>query len=120
MKRIPSTQAFDRARAAVAASAAEVDGDLPLSELAARTGLSPFHLHRVFSAATGETPKQYGLRIRLSQAGALLLTSGQSVLSVAMSCGFRSPEVFTRAFRRQFGMTPSAYRARGFSSPVAG
>ena len=119
MKRIPSTRAFNRAQAAVTASAAAIDDDLPLSQLAERTRLSPFHLHRVFSVATGETPKQYGLRIRLSHAGALLLTSDQPVLNVAMSCGFRSPEVFTRAFRRQFGMTPSAYRARGFSPPVA-
>jgi effector-binding domain-containing protein len=34
---------------------------------------------------------------------------------VALSCGFQSHEVFIRAFRRSFGMTPSTYRRRGFA-----
>jgi AraC family transcriptional regulator len=36
------------------------------------------------------------------------------VLDVALSCGFQSHEAFCRTFRRRFGMTPSAYRERGF------
>jgi AraC family transcriptional regulator len=117
MKRVhPPTLA--RARAAIAASASRLDDAVPLAALAAQSGVSPFHLHRVFSAVAGETPKQYGLRLRLSRAGALLLASRKPVLRIAMSCGFRSAEVFTRAFRRQFGMTPTAYRARGFAAQI--
>jgi len=118
MKRTPHDARFDRAHPAIAASASQLEGDVPLSVLAARARLSSFHLHRVFSAVVGQTPKQYGLRIRLSRAAASLLTSREPVLRIAMSCGFRSPEVFTRAFRRQFGMTPTAYRARGFDAHV--
>jgi AraC family transcriptional regulator len=99
-------------------SAAHFDEQVPLSVLADHAGLSSFHLHRVFSAVAGETPKQYGLRLRLNRAAAALLTTADSVLRIAMSCGFNSAEVFTRAFRRRFGMTPTAYRARGFSTTV--
>jgi AraC family transcriptional regulator len=95
-------------------AAAHLDEDISLTALASQAALSPFHLHRVFSAAAGETSKQYTLRLRLGRAAALLVASGDSVLDVALSCGFQSHEVFCRAFRRQFGTTPSAYRARGF------
>ncbi len=78
--------------------------------------MSPFHLHRVFSAVADETPKQFTLRLRLGHAAALLLAGNDSVLRVALACGFESHEGFTRAFRRRFGMTPSAYRARGFAA----
>jgi AraC-like DNA-binding protein len=102
----------------MALSVARLDDEVPLAELASASKLSPFHLHRLFSAAAGETPKQFGTRLRLSQAAALLLTGRQSVRRIALSCGFRSHEVFTRAFRRRFGMTPSAYRARGFVTDI--
>jgi AraC-like DNA-binding protein/effector-binding domain-containing protein len=100
-------------------AAAHLDDDISLTALASQAALSPFHLHRVFAAAVGETSKQYTLRLRLGRAAALLLTSGDSVLDVALSCGFQSHEVFCRAFRRQFGTTPSAYRARGFVNSVS-
>jgi AraC family transcriptional regulator len=96
-------------------AAAHLDEDLSLAALADHTGLSAFHLHRVFSAAAGETPKQFTLRLRLGRAAALLLTTEDSVLDVALSCGFQSHEAFCRAFRKRFRITPSAYRARGFA-----
>jgi AraC family transcriptional regulator len=40
------------------------------------------------------------------------------VLSIALRAGFESHEGFTRAFRRRFRITPSAYRERGFATPV--
>jgi len=45
----------------------------------------------------------------------LLLASDDSILDIALSCGFQSHEVFIRAFRRRFGTTPSVYRACGFA-----
>ena len=112
------TAAFKRVQPALAIAAARLDEDVSLSALAAGTRLSPFHLHRLFLAVAGETPKQYTLRLRLARAAALLLTSDQSVLDVALSCGFQSHEAFTRAFRRQFAMTPRRYRQRGFAAAI--
>ena len=86
-----------------------------MAALASQAGLSAFHLHRVFSAAAGETPKQFTLRLRLGRAAAMLLTSDDPVLDIALECGFQSHEAFCRAFRKRFGMTPSDYRARGFA-----
>jgi AraC family transcriptional regulator len=100
----------------VAYAAGHLDQDVSLAALADRAGLSAFHLHRVFSAAAGETPKQFTLRLRLGRAAAMLLTGDDSVLDIALGCGFQSHEAFCRAFRKRFGMTPSDYRARGFAN----
>jgi AraC family transcriptional regulator len=99
----------------LAFATAHLDQDLSLRVLAGQAGLSAFHMHRVFSAAAGETPKQFTLRLRLESAAAMLLTAEDSVLEVALSCGFQSHEAFCRAFRKRFSMTPSAYRERGFA-----
>jgi len=102
----------------LAFAAAHLDEDLSLDALAREAGLSAFHLHRVFSSAAGETPKEYTMRLRVGRAAVMLLTSDDSVLDVALACGFQSHEVFCRTFRRRFGITPSAYRERGFADRV--
>jgi AraC family transcriptional regulator len=110
---------FRRIQAALAYAATHLDEDVSLGVLAGRAGLSPFHLQRVFAALAGETPKQLTLRLRLERAAAMLLTRDDTVLDIALSCGFQSHEVFCRTFRRRFGMTPKAYRARGFVNGVS-
>jgi AraC family transcriptional regulator len=107
--------ALRQVQPALAFAAKHLDADLSLSALANRAGMSAFHLHRIFTASVGETPKQLTLRLRLGRAAVLLLSGGETVLEVALACGFRSHEVFCRAFRRRFGITPSAYRKRGFA-----
>lgn len=119
----PMTARFKRVQPALAFAAARPDEDLPLAALSARAGLSPFHLHRLFVAVAGETPKQYTLRLRVSRGAALLLTTGHSVLDVALSCGFSVRGTLSRApgrtapkerndlFHRQEGPRPAA-RAR--------
>lgn len=87
-----------------------LDTNVSLESLARRSGWSPFHLHRAFRRTVGETPKQYTLRLRLEAAAARLLASDESVIDIALAAGFTSHEVFTRAFRRQFGRTPGDYR----------
>jgi AraC family transcriptional regulator len=88
-----------------------LDAPLDLDELARVANFSPFHFHRVFSGWLGETLSDYLQRRRLA-VGAIRLAarSGDSVLSVALSVGFGSGEAFARAFKRQFGCTPTIWR----------
>jgi AraC family transcriptional regulator len=95
-------------------TASHLDEDLSLRALAAKAGLSPFHLHRLFSAEAGETAKQFALRLRLDRAAVMLIQSREPIVEIALANGFQSHEVFSRTFRRRFGMSPSAYRAQGF------
>ena len=89
---------------------ANLDGDLGLAAISRRARLSPFHLQRRFKAAVGETPKAYTSRLRLERAAFQLLVHDAKVIEVALECGYRSHETFTRAFRRRFGRSPSEYR----------
>jgi AraC family transcriptional regulator of adaptative response/methylated-DNA-[protein]-cysteine methyltransferase len=85
---------------------------LDLAELAARAGLSRFHLQRSFKAAAGVTPKQYveACRMRKLKHG---LQTGKDVTSAVYDAGFgSSSRVYERADTR-LGMTPRQYRKGG-------
>jgi AraC family transcriptional regulator len=87
-----------------------LDGDVSLEALAREFGRSPFHFHRLFSAAVGETPKQHVHRLRLERAAYKLAITDDGVLDVALSVGFRSHETFSRAFKQWSSRSPSEYR----------
>lgn len=91
-----------------------LDQPLSLEELAKVAHFSPFHFHRIFSAAAGETLGNYLTRRRVETAAARLASQpGLSVLSLALSVGFQSGEAFSRAFKRHFGLAPSAWKQAG-------
>lgn len=87
---------------------------LRLEDIAREACFSPFHFHRIYAAFTGETLYQFILRIRLERAASLIL-SGQSrsLTELSLDCGFSSPAVFARAFKKAFGMSASEYRKNG-------
>jgi AraC-like DNA-binding protein len=82
-----------------------------IGELAARAGLSPRHFARSFLEATGCTPHDYLLRLRLSCARELMTRPSQAVClkEIAKSCGFYDQTHFGRHFRRVFGTTPASF-----------
>jgi AraC family transcriptional regulator len=81
-----------------------------LHHLAAEAGLSPFHYLRTFRRVTGVTPHQFILRARLREAAARLVGERRKVIDVALDAGFGDISNFNRAFRREFGVAPEAYR----------
>lgn len=84
--------------------------DQSLARIADRSSWSRFHLHRLFEREVGETPKAYVERLRLERAAAMLGATDKTVLDIALESGFKSHEVFSRAFKRHFGQSPSSYR----------
>ena len=92
---------------------AEPADDASLGALARRAHRSRFALHRTVRAVIGETPQRYVTRVRLDRAATALLLSRRTIAAIASDYGYASHEVFTRAFRRQFGMPPVTMRARG-------
>ncbi len=91
---------------------AERLGDgLQVADLARAVSLSPFHLCRAFRAVTGSTLHGHRNRIRLHQA-LERLSGGEDLTQTALELGYSSHSHFTLAFRRMFGLTPSAARAQ--------
>ena len=89
-------------------AAAHLDEALPLAELGAKVGMSPWHLHRLYRRSWGLTPAQHRLEARLRAARALLL-SGHPVAEAAAATGFADQSHFCRAFRRLMGVPPAAW-----------
>jgi len=84
---------------------------LDLERLAAIANFSPFHFHRVFHALTGETLADRVRRRRLEvAAGRLVAERERAASAIGFDVGFASAEVFTRAFRARFGVTPTDWR----------
>lgn len=98
-------QAIERARDYLAANARR---RVPLEVLATVSGLSKFHLLRVFKAQTGLTPWQFQTQLRIDLARRLL-AAGEPAGQVAAACGFVDQSHMTRRFRQIVGLTPSAY-----------
>lgn len=82
---------------------------ITLNMLAKVSGYSPWHCERVFKELTGRTPFDYIRGIRLSRAAIRLSEGKTRVIDIAFDFVFDSHEGFTRAFSRQFGITPKYY-----------
>ena len=90
---------------------ANLDEEHSLEKLARVAFFSPFHFHRIFRALTGETINNYVKRIRLQNAGSMLLSDHRRpVTEIATLCGFNSTAVFCRAFRDHFGRSTGEFR----------
>ncbi len=90
---------------------ANLEGDLSVKTLSQVANFSAFHFHRQFTAFVGVPVSRYVQLMRLRRAAHCLSSlADYSVLDAAFGAGFESPEAFSRAFRRAFGMTPSAFR----------
>src|SRR5689334_10536128 len=85
---------------------------ISLDDVAATSGVSRYHLSRVFAVATGHPVVRYIRGRRLTEAARALAGGAGDILAVALDHGYGSHEAFTRAFRDQFGVTPEAVRAQ--------
>ena len=112
MSDLPSNAAYTKRFDLVLAYIdANLEGDLSVKTLSQVANFSAFHFHRQFTAFVGVPVSRYVQLMRLRRAAhSLSSLADYSVLDAAFGAGFESPEAFSRAFRRAFGMTPSAFR----------
>lgn len=89
-----------------------VDSPLTIAAISRRVGVTPRTLEKIFTAAVGETPGAYNLRLRLLAARRLVLDTAEPMANIAARTGFSGAAAFSRAFRRAFGVAPTQMRAR--------
>ena len=87
-----------------------LDESLDLKTLAEVAALSEFHFHRVFKALKGETIGAHISRLRIEAAARLLRYSALSIEDIAFNIGYEAPAALSKAFKNQYGITPTKYR----------
>lgn len=88
-----------------------LDQPLELKSIAEIANFSPFHFHRIFTFLIGETPIDYIQRLRIEKAACRLRENMDiSISEIADSCGFCTVSLFSRVFKKFFGLTPSQFR----------
>ena len=117
----PDQPAFATQQAAMVAQLCRVieQAEQPptLDELAERAGLSAFHLHRVFKAVTGLTPRAYA-RARRAERVRRELDSAGSVTEAIYDAGYNAGSRFYEQAGDVLGMTPTRYRAGGAGTDI--
>ena len=95
---------------AIAIMRAQLHAPLPLEAVARKAGLSTSRLHALFRSRLGTSPQRYLAGLRMAQAARLLAGSRLPIAEIALSIGYGDQSAFSRAFRREFGKPPAAYR----------
>lgn len=81
--------------------------NLSVAQVARQACLSPFHFHRRFREAFGQSPGEWFRAIKLEKARALLASGRLTVTQVALSCGFADVFSFSKTYKRVYGVSPS-------------
>ncbi len=89
---------------------------LSLAQLAREAGMSKYRLSHRFTEVMGVSFREYLLRVRLERAKNLLVAGHTSITEVAQAVGFGDLPRFDKLFRRNTGVTPSAYRSQNCSA----
>ena len=87
-----------------------LDESLDLKSLAEVAALSEFHFHRIFKALKGESIGAHISRLRIEAAARLLRYSALSIEDIAFNIGYEAPAALSKAFKNQYGITPTQYR----------
>ena len=120
MPAVPATTEATAARIAAACRRIEGATEPPsLAELATQAGLSTFHFHRLFKAATGLTPKQYADAHRAGRVRDALSRADAKVADAIFDAGFNATGRFYEQAGAVLGMTPRQYRAGGVDARIA-
>lgn len=84
--------------------------DIKVESISLHTHFSIPHLYRIFRSAVGVPIAEYIRMRRMSEAAFELMKKSNRIIDVAMKYGYESHEAFTRAFQKNFSVTPGVYR----------
>ncbi|HEX9062010.1 MAG TPA: helix-turn-helix domain-containing protein, partial [Clostridia bacterium] len=79
-------------------------------DVAKHTGMSKYHLHRMFKSLTGESLSDYIQSRKLTSSISELVNTNKRIIDIAFDYGFEYEQSYIRAFRKRFGYTPLKVR----------
>ena len=83
---------------------------IKVTDVAEYVCINRSYLYTLFQNSLGMSPQQFLTTFRITKATELLQLTALPIESIALSCGYRDPLVFTKAFRQMKKMSPSNYR----------
>jgi AraC family transcriptional regulator len=92
---------------------ANLKTDIAVADIADAVSYSLYHFCRMFNGITHHTPYDYLMRRRLSESAQELVETDRKIIEVAFDYQFNSPETYSRAFKRIFGVQPYQWRKLG-------
>ncbi|MDY0394560.1 helix-turn-helix domain-containing protein [Virgibacillus halophilus] len=81
-----------------------------LREMTLASGVSKYHLIRLFKENLGESPVQYLIKLRIKKAVQLIIDTSDSMENIAIQCGFSSGNYFAKVFKKWMKVSPSDFR----------
>ena len=85
---------------------------ITVSDVANYVALNRSYLITLFQRVLDISPREYLTRFRLTRAREQLTLTDASIASIAASCGYQDSQVFSKAFKQLFGLTPAKYRSQ--------
>lgn len=95
-----------------------LDGELSLENLADIACISPFHFHRLYTRVVGQSPADTVRGLRLTRATNDIRSHKVSVTQAALTAGYGSPQAFARAYRREYGCSPTEMLVIGIGNSM--
>lgn len=83
--------------------------DLTIEQLASIADLSPKYYMDIFKKTYGQSAMEYLAQVRMNKAKQLMLGTGRILREVAHTVGYKDEFYFSRKFKKEFGISPSAY-----------
>ncbi len=105
------TRIAEKIEAAMDAEPLHRNAGMSLRDLSRKIGVVPNYVSQTLNGRIGETFFDYVNRRRINDALALLIETNDTILAITYEVGFNSRSSFYKAFKRETGITPSAYRA---------
>jgi len=107
---IPQAQTLYRIGKIIGRLETQYQKDWNITQLTKVAGMSKSSLIAAFKNATGYSPIDYLIRIRLQKAAELLIETESGLSEIAVQCGFHDSNYLTRQFRRVYNITPRQFR----------
>ena len=90
--------------------------DFTVEDLAKNLNISRTHLHRKLKSLTNQSATEFIRNVRLKQAVKLMKSGDYLINEIGFSVGFNSHNYFTKAFKKQYGVSPSEFIKQNFKT----